>query len=664
VAGRKIYIVSFPGQKPERYVKDINGDWWTLSEKNTPKPADKKLYNFINAVAKAQDAEDAKEAEESSEKVSPLSSAMLDVGDQESLQPEDKLETPTKPELTKQPLIDPVKLLEPPPWPRGGNWPNPKEESVEQKPRPPLPKAPEPNPNPTFNKIDDWNLPFTDEYNKKAKEKLNAAAKYTREEIIPGSNTNKFILNPLKKLKERFGPKDPWRESLDKLSDLDEKEIDILKSRGVAKASEKDFSYRKEGKPLSKEQILKELQTHYGAVTWRDSLDKMSDLDENEIKALKERGIAPSSEKDFSYRKEGKPLSKEQIVSELQEHYTNREEELSGNKDVTKETSDGFGKRLSETRGSSFGNYGGRKPTFAERLQEERARPFGYDKFDYGRGGKSDKGGSTTGTDRVGSDEDHLKSIDKTAKAILFVLTKKDKQKGIDKENKETEDQLNEDLEKEGDEPTSNTQRVYETFKKGKKSFNKMKERFSKNKPDVEDVEKEGIDGVKPLEEGAGKVLPEAAKGAAVAEGDGVAEGVIGAGVGEAEGVIGAGVGEFALDAAAIGAVGYGAYKAANYLTTPVPSYKEAYKQKYGHEPNATPEKKPPLNEQTKSVDELQNKKDDVQEEKSKKNNQGSPTIINNNNTTHQGSSGGGGSFGDMATAGPRNSLDLQYYAA
>ena len=610
MAGRKIYIVSFPGQKPERYVKDINGDWWTLSEKNTPKPADKKLYNFINAVAKAQDAEDAKEAEESSEKVSPLSSAMLDVGDQESLQPEDKLETPTKPELTKQPSIDPVKLLEPPPWPRGGNWPNPKEESVEQKPRPPLPKAPEPNPNPTFNKIDDWNLPFTDEYNKKAKEKLNAAAKYTREEIIPGSNTNKFILNPLKKLKERFGPKDPWRESLDKLSDLDEKEIDIIKSRGVAKASEKDFSYRKEGKPLSKEQI----------------------------------------------------------VSELQEHYTNREEELSGNKDVTKETSDGFGKRLSETRGSSFGNYGGRKPTFAERLQEERARPFGYDKFDYGRGGKSDKGGSTTGTDRVGSDEDHLKSIDKTAKAILFVLTKKDKQKGIDKENKETEDQLNEDLEKEGDEPTSNTQRVYETFKKGKKSFNKMKERFSKNKPDVEDVEKEGIDGAKPLEEGAEKVLPEAAKGAAVAEGDGV----IGAVVGEAEGVIGAGVGEFALDAAAIGAVGYGAYKAANYLGSSVPSYKEAYKQKYGHEPNATPEKKPnatpekkpPLNEQTKSVDELQNKKDDVQEEKSKKNNQGSPTIINNNNTTHQGSSGGGGSFGDMATAGPRNSLDLQYYAA
>lgn len=49
----------------------------------------------------------------------------------------------------------------------------------------------------------------------------------------------------------------------------------------------------------------------------RESLEKLTDLTPDEIKRLEEKGIAPASEKDFSYRKEGKPLSKDDLMSEL-----------------------------------------------------------------------------------------------------------------------------------------------------------------------------------------------------------------------------------------------------------------------------------------------------------------------------------------------------------
>lgn len=49
----------------------------------------------------------------------------------------------------------------------------------------------------------------------------------------------------------------------------------------------------------------------------RETLDKLTDLSPEEITRLEERGIKPASEQDFSYRRDGKPLSKEEIIAEL-----------------------------------------------------------------------------------------------------------------------------------------------------------------------------------------------------------------------------------------------------------------------------------------------------------------------------------------------------------
>jgi hypothetical protein len=46
-------------------------------------------------------------------------------------------------------------------------------------------------------------------------------------------------------------------------------------------------------------------------------IDKLTDLTEDQIKTLEEQGIAPASEKDISYRKDGKPVSKDEINKTL-----------------------------------------------------------------------------------------------------------------------------------------------------------------------------------------------------------------------------------------------------------------------------------------------------------------------------------------------------------
>ena len=51
----------------------------------------------------------------------------------------------------------------------------------------------------------------------------------------------------------------------------------------------------------------------------RKTLDKMSDLTPGERELLKKRGVAPASEKDMFYRKDGKTLSKKQLIEELGE---------------------------------------------------------------------------------------------------------------------------------------------------------------------------------------------------------------------------------------------------------------------------------------------------------------------------------------------------------
>ena len=59
-------------------------------------------------------------------------------------------------------------------------------------------------------------------------------------------------------------------------------------------------------------------------------IDKLTDLTEDQIKSLEEQGIAPASEKDISYRKDGKPVSKDEINKTLSTISSEQQEDTSG----------------------------------------------------------------------------------------------------------------------------------------------------------------------------------------------------------------------------------------------------------------------------------------------------------------------------------------------
>jgi hypothetical protein len=72
--------------------------------------------------------------------------------------------------------------------------------------------------------------------------------------------------------------------------------------------------------------------------------------------------------------------------------------------------------------------------------------------------------------------------------------------------------------------------------------------------------------------------------------------------------------------------------------------------------------KKSGIMDQTKNLKDVeQERRNRAEEREKKKNEAASPTIINNSTTNNNQSGGSGG--GLVATAGPRNSLDLNYYA-
>ena len=71
------------------------------------------------------------------------------------------------------------------------------------------------------------------------------------------------VLKSNRPMPKDFEPKFGGRQSLDKLADLSEGEKELLQRRGVAPSSDRDFSYRKDGKPLSKQEILEELDQSY-----------------------------------------------------------------------------------------------------------------------------------------------------------------------------------------------------------------------------------------------------------------------------------------------------------------------------------------------------------------------------------------------------------------
>jgi hypothetical protein len=89
-------------------------------------------------------------------------------------------------------------------------------------------------------------------------------------------------------------------------------------SRGVLKGKEGSFRDQIFTSDKAKRSAEREKQG------WAPEAEKMIDLTEDQKKMLAQKGIAPASEKDISYRKAGKPVSLKDINAEIEKDYEDR----------------------------------------------------------------------------------------------------------------------------------------------------------------------------------------------------------------------------------------------------------------------------------------------------------------------------------------------------
>ena len=78
---------------------------------------------------------------------------------------------------------------------------------------------------------------------------------------------------------------------------------------------------------------------------WAQEAEKLTDLTKDQKKMLAEKGIAPASDKDFAYRKDGKPVSLKEINSIIEKDYEEKKSvsvSLPEQKDKTKQVAAGI----------------------------------------------------------------------------------------------------------------------------------------------------------------------------------------------------------------------------------------------------------------------------------------------------------------------------------
>jgi len=411
----------------------------------------------------------------------------------------------------------------------------------------------------------------------------------------------------------------------------------------------------------------------------RESLNKLSDLSPEEIKRLEERGVAPASENDFSYRKEGKPLSKEQILEELNTDANERNEKP-----------DPFYKRRAEQLKGEF------KENFKARLNEKLPglRLF-TDKLDPKKDeddAQKIEGAESSGAFGGFSSEavDSLKSIDAGIQELVSLFKERDsdedkeEQEEDQKEENAENDQQDAALDKSVDEleaelvgdkrAKTGAQGESEGTEKvgfgniGKTLKNKISEKF-------------GF-GSEATENASSDAKPEGGGGLGAAVG-GAAKAGIGKLLGKLPipGPIGAAL-KVASSFFADGGVVNNAQPIKMFADGGVVNEPTAFSHDGGTGimGEAGPEaimplargldgklgvkganlEKPAITDQTKILSETENMRKDAQANPA--NQAGGTAIINNvtNNNT-QGGGGGGGAM--LPTAGARNSLDLHYYA-
>lgn len=434
--------------------------------------------------------------------------------------------------------------------------------------------------------------------------------------------------------------------------------------------------------------LINKLKKKEEPLAQRESLDKLTDLSPEEIKRLEARGVAPASEKDFSYRKEGKPLSKEDITKELNqgadEHNTRLDEEANKPEPFYQRKA----KQLKEQFGQSF------KGHLREKLPMLR---LFTDKLDEDTTADTTKTSEATGVSGNGA-VDSLKSIDKNIQQIVGIL----------KDNKKEEKEKDKKEEQEDQQDEAQAETVKEESKEAGALKSLDQKSDTNNQSDAEPAEesaayglgKKTRNGINKVKEGFDKIREKfSAKPALAAET--VAEGA------SAEGATAAAAGGGVMKSLgglkklaklipgpwgklasvlpfANGGVVEDAHAVKMFADGGVVDQPTMFSHKGGTgvmgEAGAEaimplkrgPDgklgvktadmQKPAITDQTKVLSDVQDMRKAKQDEKSKPQQPAAgATIINTTNNNNQ--SGGGGGGGYSPTAGARNSLDLYYFA-
>jgi hypothetical protein len=463
----------------------------------------------------------------------------------------------------------------------------------------------------------------------------------------------------------------------------------------------------------------------------RESLEKLSDLSPEEIKRLEERGVAPSSENDFSYRRDGKPLSKEQLVEELN---TDADEKNTKAVDEYNAPKPFYKKRIEKLTGEYNTRL---KERLAKRMPLLRLFTDKLDPTEKNTGDGTPATEDASGGGGVGGGFDleatgALKSIDGNIQQILDILKdnqteekaddKKAEEKAEDAKEEKTEQQTAAALDELEQRELSNRSRQSHAESvdgeeednsnsfvgKAKKGMKKLKEGFGKIKEKFGGGQSAAAEGVEA--EAVGSAAGEGlGAGAGEAAGVGLGE-AAGIGLGEAGGALagaeaGAAAGSVVpVVGTAIGAVGgmllgsllgnmfakggvvnkmtpFNAFADGGVVDSPtmfshedgagvmgeagpeaIIPLKRGTDGELGVKMQADPIDKNPISPQTSALEQAEEQRRVAEKRNDSASSGKSPTIINNNMNTNNNQSGGGGG-GMVATAGPRNSLDLNYYA-
>lgn len=166
-----------------------------------------------------------------------------------------------------------------------------------------------------------------------------------------------FVSDKNKRVKER--EKQGWAPEAEQMKDLTKSQKKLLADKGIAPASEKDISYRKDGKPVSLKDINNELEKDFNEKRAGASPITQEQPDENKSNEGL-ASIAPSSSGDSasSLQEESTGMSQDPVVAALEEQ-TKKLDEISDTLSQANELFEAIKTAVDKIAGSSDSEEGG-----------------------------------------------------------------------------------------------------------------------------------------------------------------------------------------------------------------------------------------------------------------------------------------------------------------